>query len=1466
MAKTFITICTRLVVALCLLAGSSGLAHAVSFDNPSAIYRLVSVAYNKAITNGNSANKDTKLSLADQDNTATGQDWEIRAVNATKGIYAFRNPNFNMGIDMAPEASPNYQLLQWTYEPENVNQQFLIKAVDGETDVYQFLNISGSRAVTAYENGTLWMGTDLTADATKFRIEDTGRGSAVTPVLGATYLFKSKNFDGVLSNGGSTTSNAAIVCEERDDATYHQRWLLKQTKASGTFALHSVEADMAIDACLNSTKKPILYALNTENYNQQAYLTAVEGEAGVLQISFVFPTTASDGGDGKTYYLSVDKAGKTSMTLDNTTDATKFILIDIDPVPPAEQPYWEDQTIFNINKETGHATYMPYPSTEAMRADAGFYNTPWVQPNSTKIQSLNGTWKLNWVENVSARPEGKDFWANDADVSAWDDIEVPSCLEMKGYGDPLYINVNYAFRNNPPYIKMREGLVNSCASYRRDFRIPAEWDGQEIFLHFDGVYSSCQVWVNGQEVGYSEGSCNDARFDITKYVKVGTNNVSVQAIRWTDGSYLEGQDMFHMSGIYRDVYLVATPKTYVRDHVITAELNAANKFLTGKMNVSIAMCNKQDEATKKQVEVRLLDPKGEEVAKQTLNFEFAANQNNKELTEVAVFDGLKDLRLWSAEYPTLYTVEVAQLNADGEEEEAFSTKYGFRHIEIKETDHRVFINGEQVYFKGVNTQDTHPLRGRSIDVDMMLRDVNLMKQANVNMVRTSHYPRQAKMYAMFDHYGLYVMDEADVECHYNWSQTGYMKGMSNDITWQPQYIDRTERMVLRDRNHPSIIFWSLGNESGVGQNFTATYNRTRELDARPIHYEGSTNDNWASATDIWSKMYPTLSDVNWAANRNGRQQPYFMCEYAHAMGNGVGNLKEYWEEIEKSTYGIGGCIWDWVDQAIYAYDDIQKDELELNGFDKFRTGYDWPQAPHQGNFVNNGIVNANRDWSAKLTEVKKIYQYIKMTGFNATRKTFTIQNKYDFTNLDCFTIEYSILKNGEEIEKGNAEMPQAAPNTSRTVTLPYTTVATDYPGSEILVNVTVKQKEATLYSEVGYPVAVAQFTIQERATEFAEMEQTTATNLTMTTEGNETIISNDKIAIRFAKDGAVNSWVANGVNVINEKGGPEYENYRWIENDAPYGNDPSYSNANGIQSKSVKFEEATDKQSIKATVTADGWNCSYVFTYTIYKNGVVDFKADYTAQASNLRRIGMLMQIPGKYSNVEYYARGPWANYIDRCEGSLLGRYTSTVWDMNEYYLRPQTMGNRQGLRRLTLYADDNTGIQIDALGEVAFSSLYWNDVQLKGTKANNHNWELTVPEKVEDRTVWLYLDYRQKGLGNGSCGAKTESQYLLPSSGTYSYTLRFTPVKEFTPTAIEGVDAPKALKVSHDAQTVTVSGQMAAGTSLKLYNLGGVQLGATTAASATQQLSLPLGGLPHGSYLLQIETEDGSRVHKFVK
>ncbi len=1012
--------------------------------------------------------------------------------------------------------------------------------------------------------------------------------------------------------------------------------------------------------------------------------------------------------------------------------------------------YWENQKIFSENKETAHATTVPYGSVEELLADKEFFATPWVQTKSSKVQLLNGTWKFKFVDEPSQRP--RDFYLESTDVTDWDNIPVPSNWEMQGYDMPLYVNVAYPHATNPPYIQRHPGYsdygVNPVGSYVTTFNVPEDWDNHELLLNFGGIYSAAYVWVNGEYVGYTQAANTDHEFDITKQARKGQNRLAVQVFRWCDGSYLEDQDMFRMSGIYRDVTLTAVPKTFVRDHYITCKLESGSGYTSGTLNVALDITNRSDEAATVSASVELLDADGKvahSFSPQAISS--LASNDEKKLTFSANLSGLK---LWTAETPNLYSVVVSLRDAWGKETEAFCTKYGFRQIEQSGTD--VLINGKKVFFKGTNRHDSHPLYGRAVDTETMLKDVTMFKQNNINTLRTSHYPNNTKMYAMLDYFGIYTMDEADLECH-------ALTSLSSNTSWGPAFVDREERMVLRDRNHPSVIFWSLGNESACGINFKGCYDAVRALDDRMIHYEGQ--GTW-TYTDITSVMYPSLSTLE-SQDRQNYSKPHFLCEYAHAMGQAIGNLSEYWEYIENSNRTIGGCIWDWVDQAIY-----HPDEIKSGNIRGFYTGYDF-SGPHQNNFVSNGIVGPLREPTSKLAEVKHVYQYIKMKNFSADTKSLDVNNTYDFIDLSGFNLLWSVSRNGVDVENGTITDFNVASEATERLTVPYTTSPAADDNAEYLLTLRFVTKEATAWAEEGHELATEQFTIKERAPLPAITDGDGS--LVVSTDNNISVIGKG-FRITFNSKGYLTGMAYNEENLIFNEQGPKFDNMRWIENDAamPPGSltNPSFTASDATVEYVNGDATGADAVKVSGSYSSSGF-CSYTTTYTVYSNGKIDLEAAFSPKSSSINRLGLSMvTIPG-LENVQYFARGPLANFYDRKTGSHAAMYSTTVTDMAEHFVRPQTMGNREDLRYLRLTNKNGFGFEVETEGTVNFSALHNNEQDFIKVR---HDFEL---EKKPE--VYLHFDYMQRGLGNSSCGPGTLDKYKIPSSGTYTYKLRFTPL-----------------------------------------------------------------------------------------
>ncbi|WP_288575818.1 glycoside hydrolase family 2 TIM barrel-domain containing protein [uncultured Prevotella sp.] len=1219
------------------------------------------------------------------------------------------------------------------------------------------------------------------------------------PAYGSTYYICPAGYPTRCFTVTTSNNDEEITVTAKSDGNTGQQWITKQGKYSTTYPWHivNVMSSKALDmAGNNTTVMPLQWTSendnNGANANQEWKFEEVDATNHTYKI---YAYTQN-----KTYYLTYDgtDGGKLGRTTDsNSATAFGFIKVEGSTGGGTSSNHgsfsvsWiSNQSKVSDHKEDAHATFIPYASVEQMKADATHYAEPWQQPDETKAEyiNLNGTWKFKYVAGTSSGPGSSEFQAKDYNDSGWNDIRVPLSWEMANYGKPVYTNVGYPFENTPPaatvgYTDYGVTDHNATGFYRRTINIPATWKDKRVFVHFEGVYSAAVVWVNGKYVGYSQSSNTDAEFDITDFVETGDNQLSVRVYRWCDGSYLEGQDMWHLSGIHRDVYLVATPKVFVSDHYITSSLNS--DATSGSMSVKLTVDNRDNTSATKTLQVSLLDCEDNQIAtgKETYT-------GTSTVDKTITLSSLNSLHLWSAEDPYLYTVVVSQKDENGAEEMAFSTKYGFRNI--TKSGNLIYINNKRVYFKGVNTQDTHPEYGRAIDMETMMKDLTMMKQANVNTVRTSHYPRQPKMYAMMDALGFYVMDEADVECHYN-------QNLSSTSSWITAMDDRTKRMVLRDRNHPSVIFWSLGNECGGGSNFSTTYNTCKNLDSRFVHYEGASSGTYYS--DLGSNMYPEVSSVK--NNRSGLNgKPYFICEYAHAMGQAVGNLKEYWDQIEGSTGIIGACIWDWVDQSVYDPAKLVNGQKKSdNGFNYWVSGYDYNSTGginygFQGNFLNNGIVTPDRTWTGKLSEVKKVYQNVKFSDFSASAKSVNIANKYAFMPIsqDNFDIAYRVMKDGRLMEEGTlASFQTIAAGSSATVTLPINTAVDK--SAEYLVNVELRIKKSTngaadwtIWAEEGYSIADAQFSLSEQNTSNGTAKGTDGTMgfpvlPSYTSAGGSLKVENNTVSgtdnngkaysIVFNSSGKMTSWTYDGKSLINA--GPDFNSYRKVDNDRNFKITFTNSTTTSISSKLTKSgNNAT--MSVKGSATG----CSYTINYTFYPDGTVDMNVKFSPSGT-LARIGLGMQFASGFENVEFYARGPRSNYSDRKTGSYLGRFTTTVDDMVDEMIHPQTFGDHEDMRELILTNKaSNVQIGIKAGGRASFSLSHYDETKWCTSGDSMWNTKLHWYDLTRNPQVYAHFDYMQRGLGNNSCGGDScLSDYMCPSSSwnsNYGYTLRFTP------------------------------------------------------------------------------------------
>ena len=1155
----------------------------------------------------------------------------------------------------------------------------------------------------------------------------------------------------VLGNGDSGENNARIVAETVGKENRGQFWNIK-TIDLFTFAVENAFYGQNFDDGGDNASIDYLLqwpATVGQWNNARFHFVPVPGKADTYVIQ-----SANKGKQQNMYAL---RGGQLKAVPMNLQDQTAWFTFETVEKPKIQAPYWEDETIFAENKEPAVATYMPYESEQAMLADKAYYKTPWTTPVNNRYLSLNGTWRFHFVSEPSQRP--MDFWKEGYDVSAWDTIPVPSNWEMQGYDRPIYANVEYPHSNTPPYIKARPGFndgganygINPVGSYVRTFQIPDNWDGRRTLIHFGGIYSAAFVWLNGQYVGYTQGANNVAEFDLTDFLHKGENTLAVQVFRWSDGSYLECQDMFRMSGIFRDVYLYNVPQLSIRDHYFTTELR--NNYQEATLNIALTFGSKgEPQEGKKIVEVSLYHPNGTLMDKATVEPVFYRHGT----TECGMKFNLKQPKLWSAETPNLYTVHVVQKDEMGNEEMAFSDKVGFRSVEIRNS--LVYINGKRVFFKGTNRHDTDPVYGRAVRTESMLRDVLLMKQNNINTVRTSHYPNAARMYAMFDYYGIYCVDEADLEDHANQS-------ISDRKSWIPAFEDRIERMVMRDRNRASVIMWSLGNEAGNGENFGPCYNKAKSLDSRPVHYEGTrSNGNYGGGrfSDFYSKMYPGMAWMN--QNTSNLDKPMFICEYAHAMGNAIGNLKEYWDIIEGSNSCIGGCIWDWVDQAIYEPREIKQ------GVYRLRTGYDFP-GPHQGNFCSNGIIPATREESPKLAEVKAAHQFVKfeLKQVNPAKNLAVVllKNTYNFHDLSQYELVYDVVLNGRVAATKRLALPAIAAGEQQEISLKLPKAnlqKNSAKGNEVLLNLRVVYKKDQTFCKAGHSVAQAQFTLSER-TALPAIAGKGDNKWGQTLAMHETRLFNSNMAICIDNaTGQLQSLAFNGKNVVANREGFIYDNHRWIENDRFTNTD------NGLTGNATV--QVTEENGLTVIKTRrDGSICATEVDYILYPQGMVDIVARFNPKNGEVRRAGLVCAIDSTYDQVDYYAYGPMENYCDRKDGATIGRYHTTVDEMLVHYAKPQSTGGREGLRELILRNKQGEGVKIETEGQVAFSALRYTDADLMNC---NHIWELTK----RPYTV-LHLDAWTRGVGNASCGqdVNTLPQYRVPQQ-TLTYKLRISPLK----------------------------------------------------------------------------------------
>ncbi len=1047
----------------------------------------------------------------------------------------------------------------------------------------------------------------------------------------------------------------------------------------------------------------------------------------------------------------------------------------------AQQHDWENEQVIGINKETAHSSYIPYATIEEALTD--------YANESPFYLCLNGSWKFYWAKSPDTRPV--NFYATDFDVSYWDDIEVPSNWQLKGYGKPIYTNITYPFSKNPPYVMKpapsdwtKSELPNPVGSYKRNFVVPENWDGHEVYIHFAGVQSAMYVWINGKKVGYSQGSMTPAEFNITSYLEKGNNTLAVEVYQWSDGSYLEDQDFWRLSGIYRDVYLFATPKLHIYDFSVQADLT--NDLTSAILKNDVTLVNKGYKGTTTIEGYLLKDGQPYQGEKPLFTKQLSASKINKKGTKMLFEAQVDQPDLWSAEIPNLYKMVYILKNPSGDIMEVIATPFGFRKIEIK--DSQLWVNGKSVLLKGVNRHDLDPVNGRYITYESMLQDVKLFKQFNINTVRTSHYPNHPDFYKLCDRYGIYVVSEANLESH----GMGFKKeSLGHDTRWQKAHVDRVMSMVESLKNHPSIIIWSLGNEAGEGVNFKACREAILEkYTDRPIHYEG-----YNDVADIESIMYPSVEGLDETGAKND-PKPFFVCEYAHAMGNAVGNLKEYWDVIEKHKRLIGACVWDWIDQG------LQKEIPGKTGEYFFAYGGDFGDRPTDWNFCINGLTTPDRSITPKMEEVKKVYQYISIKPLETLHGKIRIDNKYQFINLNTFDLCWELSCNGKVIESGTMPPLDLAPGKSAEVTVPFTKPHLK-PEGEYFLKVIFKLRTDERWASRGHIIAWEQTVVPYEVPTIEPVHPQTLSSLSFSENKNWIFVSGKTFNLKFNKKvGTITDLDYFGTTILKTNPEviygvrPETKMISWntlktdrvagpmlnifrapVDNDYMFGGGPgpkwrdALLNDMGPEVKNITVKKEEEVLTIDVEIDSKspkGYTVRQHTTWKIYGNGFIDVTTDFDPDKLDypLAKLGFLLQMPEGFESVTYYGAGPHENYRDRLQSAPISCYKTTVDNMFVPYVRTQDCGNRSNVRWFTVSNHNGVGMMIVADKTMNFSALHYTPFDLE--KAN-HPFELTR----RDETI-LTVDLQHCGLGGGSCGPGPMDKYLLKTEkATFKFSIR---------------------------------------------------------------------------------------------
>lgn len=1015
-----------------------------------------------------------------------------------------------------------------------------------------------------------------------------------------------------------------------------------------------------------------------------------------------------------------------------------MLLLTALPVEAQSFKEWQDPEVNAVNRAPMHTHYFAYESADAARRGD--------KEQSANYMTLNGTWKFNWVKDADARPVG--FWQTGFNDKGWDDLPVPGMWELHGYGDPIYVNIGYAWRNqytnNPPYVPTEN---NHVGSYRREITVPASWKGKDIIAHFGSVTSNMYLWVNGKYVGYSEDSKLEAEFDLTSYLKPGQKNlIAFQTFRWCDGTYLEDQDFFRYSGVGRDCFLYARDKKRIEDIRVTPDLDG--EYKNGSLNVALRMKGSG------RVKLTLKDAAGKEVATAQTKSGSAALH-------------VESPHRWTAETPYLYTL-YASAEGSGE---VIPVKVGFRKVELK--DGQVLVNGQPILFKGANRHEMDPDGGYVLSPERMEQDIRVMKQFNLNAVRTCHYPDNNLWYELCDKYGLYVVAEANIESH----GMGYgEKTLAKRKDYALAHMERNQRNVQRGFNHPSVIIWSLGNEAGYGANFEAAYDWIKAEDpGRPVQYEQAGKDG---KTDIYCPMYLGYDGCEQYSKDERYRKPLIQCEYAHAMGNSEGGFKEYWELVRKYPKYQGGFIWDFVDQSVRW--------IGKNGKMIYAYGGDFNRFDASDlNFCDNGLVSPDRVPNPHMYEVGYFYQNIWTTPADLKNGEVDIFNEYFFRDLSAYYLEWQVLKNGKVMRSGRMEDLKVASQQKVRVKLP---IGKTCECSEWLLNVAYKLKNTEGVLPAGHTVAHQQLVLNPYQAPAMELKNVTRSNLPVVepvlreNDFRYLIVDGENFRVEFDKqNGYLTKYQVNGMDLMKE-GAYLTPNFWRAPTDNDFGANLQRRYA-AWKSPVIKLTSLKSRMEDRQAVVEAVYELPEVFarlnlTYLINNEGTIKvtqkMTADKSAKVSNLFRFGMQMQLPRSFDRVEYYGRGPVENYIDRKANADLGIYRQSVSEQFYSYIRPQENGTKSDLRWWKTLNAAGRGVKVVAAAPFSASALHYTIESLDegAFKMQGHS-----PEVEEADLTNLCIDLVQAGLGcEDSWGRIARPEYQVPYTD-YEFTFMLIPM-----------------------------------------------------------------------------------------